>query len=110
MKKVKIMLLSLTLLAVVGGALAFKAKTIVQYCTASAYWDNSKTPSYYCSFQDAVNHFTTTQCNANPVFSTSQGASGVQKICTTTPDAQNGCTDGFGTRSLCPAKTTLIAD
>jgi hypothetical protein len=34
MKKVKIMLLSLVLLAVVGGALAFKARFIQLYCTA----------------------------------------------------------------------------
>jgi len=33
MKKLKIMLLSLALFAVVGGALAFKAKFLVNYCT-----------------------------------------------------------------------------
>ncbi len=34
MKKVKMMLLSLGLFAVVGGALAFKAKYSTSYCTA----------------------------------------------------------------------------
>lgn len=34
MKKVKLMLLSLSILAVVGGALAFTAKTGTTYCTA----------------------------------------------------------------------------
>jgi hypothetical protein len=34
MKKVKIMLLSLTILAVVGAALAFKAREITKFCTA----------------------------------------------------------------------------
>jgi hypothetical protein len=33
MKKVKLMLLSLSVLSVVGGALAFTAKTGTQYCT-----------------------------------------------------------------------------
>lgn len=36
MKKVRIMLMSLLLLAVVGGALAFKVKFDVEYCTAAA--------------------------------------------------------------------------
>jgi hypothetical protein len=35
MKRVKLMLLSLTVLAVVGGALAFNVKGITKYCTAS---------------------------------------------------------------------------
>jgi hypothetical protein len=34
MKKVKLMLLSLSVLAVVGGALAFTAKQTFRYCTA----------------------------------------------------------------------------
>jgi hypothetical protein len=34
MKKVKLMLLSLSILAVVGGALAFTAKTGQKFCTA----------------------------------------------------------------------------
>jgi hypothetical protein len=37
MKKVKIMLLSLALIAVVGGALAFKAKFDVPYCTTTSH-------------------------------------------------------------------------
>ena len=36
MKKIKFMLLSLALLAVVGGALAFKAKYIETFCTTNA--------------------------------------------------------------------------
>lgn len=35
MKKIKVMLLSLALFAVVGGALAFKAKFQDRYCTAA---------------------------------------------------------------------------
>jgi hypothetical protein len=34
MKKVKLMLLSLSILAVVGGALAFTARSGITYCTA----------------------------------------------------------------------------
>lgn len=39
MKKVKIMLISLLLLAVVGGTLAFKAKFLTSYCYTSAFYD-----------------------------------------------------------------------
>ena len=35
MKKLKIMLLSLALFAIVGGVLAFKTKILTAYCTAS---------------------------------------------------------------------------
>ena len=35
MKKIKIMLLSLALFAVVGAALAFKARFLTQYCTTN---------------------------------------------------------------------------
>jgi hypothetical protein len=41
MKKLKYMLLSLALIAVVGGALAFKAKFSTTYCTAPVNTDGS---------------------------------------------------------------------
>jgi hypothetical protein len=47
MKKVKMMLLSLALVAVVGGALAFKAFDDNTYCTVPAW--NSGT-DFYCSY------------------------------------------------------------
>lgn len=39
MNKIKLMLLSLSILAVVGGTLAFKAKTGTQYCTTLPIFD-----------------------------------------------------------------------
>lgn len=47
MKKVKLMLLSLSILAVVGGALAFTVKSGDQFCTAPAAI-NSNCPSLNC--------------------------------------------------------------
>lgn len=47
MKKVKLMLLSLTLFAVIGGALAFKAKFDQTWCVAKPYQSAS---SLYCTF------------------------------------------------------------
>jgi hypothetical protein len=41
MKKVKLMLLSLSILAVVAGALAFKVNTGVQICTAAVKTDGT---------------------------------------------------------------------
>lgn len=41
MKKVKLMLLSLSILAVVGGALAFAAKTGIQFCIAPTILDSN---------------------------------------------------------------------
>jgi hypothetical protein len=41
MKKVKIMLLSLLVLAVVGGAMAFNARTTTKFCTIAPNQDGS---------------------------------------------------------------------
>ena len=52
MKKVKIMLMSLTLLAIVGGALAFKAKFQLQeYCTTTT---TDAGPNPVCPFFDEL--------------------------------------------------------
>jgi hypothetical protein len=51
MKKIKIMLLSLALFAIVGGALAFKAKFNKSFCTTDAYYNPAI--GYYCSFKPA---------------------------------------------------------
>ena len=112
MKKVKIMLLSLALFAVVGGALAFKAKHTKQYCTTDAYWNgNAQSPVYYCSFdQGGALGITTTSCGLSPILSTTVNALGVQKFCTTPPSPDFTCTDGAGGAIACTIKTTLIAD
>lgn len=46
MKKVKIMLMSILLLAVVGGALAFKAKYTADFCTTLARQSGS---NFFCT-------------------------------------------------------------
>jgi hypothetical protein len=52
MKKVKIMLLSLTLIAVVGGALAFKVNKFDQnYCTTVPWQEGS---DKYCTYDPPI--------------------------------------------------------
>ena len=67
MRKIKFMLLSLTLLAVVGGALAFKAKFFLQACTITTF---AGVPKSTCPFTmyivadpAAVSIYTTTPNN-----------------------------------------------
>jgi hypothetical protein len=95
MKKIKIMLLSLALFAVVGGALAFKAKFNTKFCTA-AYVQGGSKPS---------------TCPNLVVRSTTQGAS--QTYWTTTPIVVNQastCIDAGGTAIGCDLTTSLIAE
>lgn len=76
MKKIKIMLLSLALFAVVGGALAFKAKYIDTFCTAQP-----------------VAGLACTQLAACPnkvIFSTTTNDVNIPLVCTTTPK-DGGC-------------------
>ena len=112
MKKVKIMLLSLALFAVVGGALAFKAKFQNQFCSVAAYWNGSaSSPKYYCSFQPiAGGAFTTTSCGLTPTLQSTTDPLGVQKLCTTITDVTNLCTDGFNGAISCPVKTSIVHD
>lgn len=90
MKRVKIMLLSLALFAVVGAALAFKARFIQNYCTAPTI--NGACP-VYCP--NLVRSSTTT--------------ASVPFVCTTTPTTW---LDGTVVRSTCfidndPSQTLL---
>jgi hypothetical protein len=106
MKKVKIMLLSLALFAVVGGALAFKAKYNKSFCTTDAYWNQDlANPLYYCAF-DPGTGVTTTTCGGNKVFlSTIDPAIGaIKKVCTTTTLNQVNC------NVVCNVFTTIKAD
>lgn len=48
MKKLKVMLLSFAVIAVVGGALAFKTKYSVSYCTAATVAGNPPTCPAHC--------------------------------------------------------------
>ena len=84
MKKIKFMLLSLALLAVVGGALAFKAKYQQDYCTTIAKVINGASTCY-----DMAASPTTLTCSSYIDFKTT--ASGNLFYCTTTPDKVGGC-------------------
>lgn len=91
MRKIKIMLMSLLVLAVVGGALAFKAKFQKIYCTApvpaSGSCLNVKCP--------------------NVVESTTEG--GTQNFCYTVPPAGLGCNPG-GVARDCITIPTLFTE
>jgi hypothetical protein len=88
MKRIKLMLLSLSILAVVGGALAFTVKTSPLYCTANTV---------------LVNNVTT--C---PVFCPDEGkiqiGAGTDYICTTTTsqDPEDPCPNTLGCTSTNP--------
>ena len=83
MKKVKIMLLSLALFAVVGGALAFKAKFGNSWCVAPLY---GGTGAFTCTTLFQGDTFTTDCGNAQDIKN-----AGSVFSCTTVPDAILGC-------------------
>ena len=99
MKKIKIMLISLALFAIVGGALAFKAKFHDSFCTADAYFNGVGV--YYCSFR-LVGLPTTTKLCVRELPNLTTDESGVKKVCTTTPDAGVGC------NTICPIQCSII--
>jgi hypothetical protein len=80
MKKVKIMLLSLALFAVVGGALAFKAKFDKTWCFAPTYGNG-----FTCTTLDGA-AVTTTQCEGIAI-TFKNDATGIFS-CTTLPDGE----------------------
>src|SRR5438034_11778642 len=94
MKKIKFMLLSLALLAVVGGALAFKAKYSVSFCTTKAVQINGISTCI-----DALG--VTLKCPNKVVMSTTQ-LNG--QFCTTPTFLVGGvatCTAADGTNHIC---------
>lgn len=105
MKKVKIMLLSLALFAVVGGALAFKAKFDQSFCTNDAYFDQVA-GTYYCSFKPVGAATTTKLCPNLVQNSFYTDASGVLKVCTTTT---NGIPASPCNNVVCETPTWTIA-
>jgi hypothetical protein len=82
MKKIKIMLLSLALIAVVGGALAFKvSKFDRNYCTTVPWQEGS---DKYCTFQPPVGNIITTDCGPAPLIqSTPNPVAGEPEVCYT---------------------------
>jgi hypothetical protein len=83
MKKIKIMLLSLALFAVVGAALAFKAKFSVKYCTTAVV--NGVCPANASCPNLIVNKTTTTIAADGVVY------------CTTTPTTFDNGTEIIST-------------
>jgi hypothetical protein len=93
MKKIKIMLLSLALVAVVGGALAFKVRGTTTYCTAAV--GASGTCDFACPNKKT----------GNP--------GGANFICTTIPRDNNGvlvCTDASNVKLPCETSIQVILD
>ena len=87
MKKVKLLLVSLSLLAVVGGALAFKAKTHETVCYAPIEGDNC--PPFCPQVK---------QLSAGP-------ATHIICMATTTIGGVDVCHDAFGVAQQCTTKT-----
>jgi hypothetical protein len=86
MKKVKLMLLSLSVLAVVSGALAFKVKQGQQFCVAAAsstscpvncpnllaITDPVSPNDFICTAQSVDNGCTNVKCAFGPIHSTTE--------------------------------------
>jgi len=100
MKKVKIMLLSLALFAVVGGALAFKAKFSNDWCLATPYADAT---GFYCT-HNVGGPVTTKECQVLDENVTTDNSNPAEPIisCTTLPVAGE---DPCGI--LCPVLKTI---
>ena len=102
MKRVKLMLLSLTLVAVVGGALAFKAKSGQRFCTTFAQ-QFSPGGAYTCVDPNpAPGVIATLTCPTLLQGSTTGGSTG-NYVCTTTEPAIGGC----GAAPICLTPTEL---
>lgn len=84
MKKIKIMLLSLALFAVVGGALAFKAKFSHDWCIAPSYGNG-----FTCTTLFQENTFITDCVDRG-----NYDNAGAVLSCTTVPDGALGCAIG----------------
>lgn len=92
----KIMLLSFALLAIVGGALAFKAKSLPFYCTAAVESNGT------CLISGAQK-----ACPNHILYTTAAGSTRFT-YCYTTPVAtRNDCKNAAGTADLlCTTPTT----
>ena len=89
MKRVKLMLLSLSILAVVGGALAFTAKNAPFYCTA---------PTILVEGVTTVSTFCTVRASIKP------GPLGTENVATTTVPS-GGCASDTPCFATNPGKT-----
>jgi hypothetical protein len=108
MKKIKFMLMSLALFAVVGGALAFKAKFTNSWCITSAKLSANglyTCPNPVCGTSYAINARTTVN----------QPPAGFTTFCSTVTNGLNPaqfdiCTDAVGVTKKCPNTVTLTTD
>ncbi|THU39498.1 hypothetical protein FAM09_13420 [Niastella caeni] len=90
MKKIKIMLFSLALIAVVGGALAFKAKFVEEYCTTTtlngtcSYNGPTGAPRPLTCTDVIIENSTTTDDVSKPFYcyTTSNGSACQNRTCT----------------------------
>ena len=98
MRKIKIMLFSLLVLGVVGGALAFKAKFNVSYCTSAIPFGQIN-----CTAPGGVN----VTC-PNMVASTT--IDGTTNLCYTVPTPGQGCKPLAGTLRCITTPRLLIQD
>jgi hypothetical protein len=109
MKKIKLMLMSLALLAVVGGALAFKARFQNTWCITSAKL--SANGLYTCPA--ALNCGTSYAINAATTID--QPLPGFTTFCSTQTNGLNPaqfdiCTDAVGVTKKCVNTVTLKTD
>lgn len=98
MRKIKIMLFSLLVLGVIGGALAFKAKFNVSYCTSAIPFGQVN-----CTAGGGVN----VTC-PNLVASTT--IDGDTNLCYTVPTAGQGCKPNGATLRCITTPRLLAAD
>ena len=109
MKKIKFMLFSLALLAVVGGTLAFKAKYNVRFCTTKA--------AKVMGVSTCVVAGTPLNCPTSSFAHTTIGTDldPDTYYCTTIPFIVNGqptCSNASGVTTTCgtPTWTTVVGD
>jgi hypothetical protein len=94
MKKLKIMLLSLALFAVVGGALAFKARFTTDYCVTATTGSSCNVSGLMCTLPSLGYQSTTTTGT---------------KYCTAPYDGKN-CQNGAGVACNTTDATFLATD
>ena len=103
MKKLKIMLLSFALLAIVGSALAFKARfSGQQFCTAATNGASSD----ICTVSAGLNQFCPNLVNKTTVDPVNGRGSAL--VCTTTPN--NPGTNADCNNIRCETTTTIYND
>lgn len=102
MKKIKFMLLSLALVAVVGGALAFKAKTGQHFCTTFAIdYPTDGNVTFTC-IDPNLGQPRALKCTSYLTEFTTGGTG--DWVCTTTDDGQGGCSGNLN--CLAPIEQT----